>query len=144
MISIITPKQPKADRGWVELPPPPMWVTLGYAGRRFRHPARGLNVISAVEVATDPGEPDKGPEYHISISRDGKRCSSSDAKQVLADFEIDGAEEDNHVPNGVVRNFWRPVAEHLIGLECPCKASEPLMAEDKGDFVWRGTPGGDR
>ncbi len=144
MRSIIAPKAPVAGLGWVELPAPPRWVSLGYEARMFRHPARGLNVISAVEVASDHDDIDKGPEYHVSISRDGKRCSSSDARKVLEDFAMDGAEEDNHVPGGVVRNFWRPVAEHLVGIECPCKDSEPVMVEDKGDYVWRGVPGGGR
>ena len=41
-------------------------------------------------------------------------------------------------PNGCVRNFWRPVADHLSGYECPCVEHEPAMVEDKGDYVWRG------
>jgi hypothetical protein len=48
------------------------------------------------------------------------------------------SDEDNHVPGGFVRNFWKPVAEKLIGHVCPCKDNEPEMAENKGDFVWRG------
>jgi hypothetical protein len=44
----------------------------------------------------------------------------------------------NHVPSGRVRNFWRPVADHLSGYECPCVADEPAIREDKGDYVWRG------
>lgn len=50
---------------------------------------------------------------------------------------LEGAEEDNHVPHGKVRNFWRPVAELLVGKECECKAEEPVIREDKGDFIWR-------
>ena len=144
MIQVIPPKAPAAAAGWIELPRPPAWVSLGFDARMYAHPGRGLKVISAVEVASDPGDIDKGPEYHISISRNGGRCSSSDARQVLGDFGLDGAEEDNHVPGGFVRNFWLPVAEHLIGIECPCKASEPVMVEDKGDYVWRGVPAGER
>lgn len=144
--TIIHPLRPRADAGWEQLPSPPQWVTLGYAGLAFHHPATGLNVISAVEVAHDPGQPSKGPEYHLSVSRclpfGVVRCSSQEAKQVLADFGLEGAEEDNHVPSGKVRNFWRPVAEHLVGLECPCKADEPAIVEDKGDYTWRGVPNG--
>ena len=33
-------------------------------------------------------------------------------------FGVEGALEDNHVPGGLVRNFWRPVADHLEGREC--------------------------
>ena len=46
--------------------------------------------------------------------------------------------EDNHVPGGFVRNFWRPVADRFSGYECACVATEPAIVEDKGDFVWRG------
>jgi hypothetical protein len=79
---------------------------------------------------------------HISISKQlpngtGGRCDSNEAKCVLVQFGLDGAEEDNHVPHGIVRNFWRPLADRLVGLECPCKENEPEIREDKGDIVWR-------
>ena len=91
------------------------------------------------------GKIDKGFEYHISISkpvRPGvtKRCDSNEARWVLSQFNLEGAEEDNHVPGGRVRNFWRPVANSLVGIECECKESEPAIIEDKGDFVWRVAP----
>lgn len=106
------------------------------------HQGENLCVISAVEVAKDDDGIDRGPEFHISISLGGRsRCTSQQARAVLAIFGCDGAEEDNHVPNGVVRNFWRPVADRLVGIECACKADEPAMVEDRGDFVWRGTKG---
>lgn len=55
-----------------------------------------------------------------------------------ADFQLDnGWEEDNHVPYGIARNFWRPLAENLVGIECKCKEEEPAIVEDKGDYVWR-------
>ena len=104
----------------------------------FWYLPRNLFAISAVETMADE---DKGPEYHISISKPlpsgVKRCDSNEARWVLAQFGLEGAEEDNHVPYGKVRNFWRPVANGLVGLECECKAEEPAVVEDKGDFVWR-------
>jgi hypothetical protein len=137
--SIIAPLAPKPGRGWVRLDDPPSWVTLGYAGSRWFHPAETLCVISAVEVARDDDGIDRGPEYHISISLGGKsRCTRQQARAVLRDFACDGAEEDNHVPHGVVRNFWRPVADRMVGLECACKDAEPAIVEDRGDFTWRG------
>lgn len=138
MNSIIKPKRPTIS-GWDQGPKPPAWVSLGYEAEIWRHAETKLCVISAVEVAKDDDSIDRGPEYHISISKDGrKRCSSYEARQVLKQFGMDGAEEDNHVPSGVVRNFWRPVAENLVGLECACKEEEPAIVEDKGDYVWRG------
>lgn len=131
--------------GWREIPHDKRF-TLGYPARAFFHDRTNLAVISAVEHATD-GMIDKGFEYHISISKQllsgSRRCDSNEAKWVLAQFKLEGAEEDNHVQGGVVRNFWRPVAEPLVGLECECKAEEPAISEDKGDFVWRSLPQGD-
>ncbi len=102
-------------------------------------------VLSAVEVAVDKDGTSNGPEYHISVSRatwpEGRytpvRADTNHCKWVLSEFGLDGAEEDNHVPHGIVRNFWRPVASGLIGKECRCKAEEVVIRENKGDYVWR-------
>jgi hypothetical protein len=108
--------------------------------RAFFHEASSISVISAVEFIDD-GKVD-GPEYHLSISRQHptmgpRRCSSTEAKWVLRQFRLDGALEDNHVPGGMVRNFWRPVADPLVGRECECVDTENAIREDKGDYVWR-------
>lgn len=121
-------------------------VMFGYPCKRWYHQASAIQVLSAVEVATDKDGSSNGPEYHVSVSRlrypfsrvaQPERVDTNDAKFVLAEFGLDGAEEDNHVPNGVVRNFWRPVASGLIGKECKCKAEEVVIRENRGDFVWR-------
>lgn len=141
MIGIIAPKAPRAGCGWVRRPDPPAWVTLGYDAACWFHPDTEIAVISAVEVAKDADGIDRGPEYHISISLAGTaRCTSQQAAEVLRHFELDGAEEDNHVRSGIVRNFWRPVADRFVGLQCACKDSEPAIVEDKGDFTWRDAP----
>ena len=136
MIDIISPLAPKGN-GWIEHVVPAVIVRLGYPARAFYHAATRVQVISAVEVAKDKDGIDRGPEYHVSISRNQTRIDSEGAKWVLAQFGLDGAEEDNHAPDGFVRNFWRPVADRLVGLECACKAEESAVVEDKGDFVWR-------
>jgi hypothetical protein len=110
--------------------------------RYFIHDRSFLTVISAVEVVRDENN---RPEYHISVSKQvpgfgTRRCDSNDATWVLQQFGFDGALEDNHVPSGLVRNFWRPVWSNEIGQECPCKAEEPAIVEDRGDFVWRDVP----
>lgn len=137
--SVIQPLQPGASAlGWEAVDANlPALSSMGYPYLMFRH-VFGFGVISAVEVAKDADGIDRGPEYHLSISKNGGRCTSEEAQFVLKDFGLEGAEEDNHVPSGFVRNFWRPVADHMVGLECACKDSEPKMVEDKGDFVWRG------
>lgn len=142
MTTIIKPKRP-ISAGWCRLADPSAEITLGFAGESYFHPKSGLFVISAVEVAKDNHGVDIGPAYHISISQAGhlgvpSRCTSGDAMWVLAAFDATEAEEDNHVPGGMVRNFWRPVADRLVGIECACKADEPAIREDKGDYVWRG------
>jgi hypothetical protein len=135
---IVPVLQPKGD-GWAEIPGAHRF-TFGFPARSFLH-KDGLFAISAVEVASDKDGIDRGFEYHISISRQLSagpvRCSSNDARWVLDQFGLEGAEEDNHVPYGKVRNFWRAVATPLIGIECVCKEEEPAIREDKGDFVWR-------
>jgi hypothetical protein len=137
---IIQPLTP-AGSGWRRLPPVAKWITFGYPAIAFFHES-GLCVISAVEVAEDKDQIKRGAEYHISISKETPngqklRCDSNEANLVLSQFKLAGAIEDNHVPGGFVRNFWRPVAEPLVGMECVCKEDEPAIREDKGDFVWR-------
>lgn len=141
MQTIISPKAPIAAPGWRRARGwtcPPQLAALGYPVEAWEHPASGLFCLSAVEVAREPGKMDLGPEYHLSISLDGQRCSTADALFALAAFGLTDAKEDNHVPSGRVRNFWRPVADHLSGYECPCVEDEPAILEDRGDFVWRG------
>lgn len=135
--SVIKPLRPKGGE-WREVPYDQS-INFGFPARAWIHHESGLAVISAVETMSDE---DKGPEYHISISKQiygygSQRCTSNEANWVLRQFDLDGAEEDNHVPYGNVRNFWRPVANNLVGMECKCKAEEPAIVEDKGDFVWR-------
>jgi hypothetical protein len=110
---IIPVLRPKGD-GWTEVPGANRF-SLGFPARAFSY-KDGLFVISAVEVASDKDGKDRGFEYHISISRPispglTSHCSSNEARWVLDQFGLEGAEEDNHVPHGKVRNFWRPVAE---------------------------------
>lgn len=139
-LSVIQPKQPSAP-GWQRAAwwaCPPQLAALGYPVEAWEHTQSGLFAMSAVEVAREPGKADIGPEYHLSVSMNGQRCSSADALFVLAAFDLVDAKEDNHVPSGRVRNFWRPVADGLSGYECPCVEGEPAISEDKGDFVWRG------
>jgi hypothetical protein len=141
MQAIINPKQPLHGVGWARVrgwQRPPQLAELGYPVEAWEHPASGLFCLSAVEVANEPGKPELGPEYHLSVSLNGQRCSAADALFALAAFGLTDAKEDNHVPSGRVRNFWRPVADKLSGYECPCVADEPAIVEDKGDFVWRG------
>lgn len=106
-----------------------------YPAIGFYHPRLKLFVISAVEVA----EVEIGPEYHISISKYAgpysrpRRCTMPEAQMVLKQFGAQGAKEDNH--SSIIRSFWMPVNESLIGQECECKDQEAVIRE--GDFEWR-------
>lgn len=135
--SIIAVLRPQVA-GWREVD----WKLPGTNAphRAFFHDRASLGVISAVEVVDDGVI--GGPEYHLSISRQHRtlgprRCTSEEARWVLVQFRLEGAKEDNHVPGGMVRNFWRPVADHLVGRECLCVADENAISEDRGDFIWR-------
>ena len=136
--SIISPKEPVDKRGWRKLPTPPSWVSLGYAAVAFENDSHQVTVISAVEVADGLTADKKVPQYHLSISSYDGRAPLHLAMWVLGQFDLIDAEEDNHVPGGMARHFWRPVADKLSGIECECKDSEPVIVEDKGDYVWRG------
>lgn len=140
--SIIKPKTPTGP-GWVRIKNPAArhLDSLGFPHATWHHAENNLMAISALEVAADPGRPSLGPEYHLSVSACGMRCSAADALWVLAAFGLEDAKEDNHVPSGKVRNFWRPVADNLSGYECHCVDEEPAIREDKGDYVWRGITG---
>lgn len=139
--SIIKPKRPGDFTGWHRATwwrCPPALAQLGYPVEAWEHSASGLFVLSAVEVPIEEDGMDLGPEYHLSVSLDGQRCTSADALFALAAFDLSDAKEDNHVPHGRVRNFWRPVADHLSGYECPCIDKETAIVEDRGDYIWRG------
>jgi hypothetical protein len=133
--SVIQPLRPTV-KSWNNIPTPKMPAESAVI-ETWLHP-EGFVVLSALEMAEAEG-PGTALElhYHISISKNRARCDSNDARWVLKEFGCEGAEEDNHVPGGFVRNFWRPVNEDRVGIECACKEDEPAIREDKGDFVWR-------
>lgn len=142
-VSVIAVKRPRLP-GWREVSTEMMPDRYGGAPiRAFFHEESSLCVLSGVEFIDD-GKVD-GPEYHLSISRQHRtlgtrRCTSNEVRWVLKQFGIEEAIEDNHVPGGKVRNFWRPVADPMVGRECLCVEDEPAIVEDKGDFVWRAAP----
>lgn len=135
-MNVINPKRPITGP-WQQGEVPQM-PNGGFPTEVWRDEIHGFMVISAVEVAIDKDGIDRGPSYHVSMSKRGKRVTTNEANAILHQFGMDGAEEDNHVPHGFVRNFWRYVADRYVGVECACKAEEPAIVEDKGDFVWRG------
>lgn len=143
---ILKPLRP-TGRGWVQWPWfQPAGHPRPYAIERWYNRGQEVQACSAIEVIRPEGAADVRPEYHVSVSGvlHGSdrpyRCSDSRARWVLKQFRLDGWFEDNHVPHGIVRNFWRPVAESQVGEVCACVEREPAVREMKGDYVWRDAP----
>lgn len=136
---IIQPLAP-AGEGWVGGEDCRHIMKSAYPITVWAHPSTMLFVLSAVEVASDTDGVSRGPEYHLSVSKQYQRgvpsrCSVDEGAFVLKAFGLDGWEEDNHVPDGKVRNYWRAVAENMVGRDCACKETEHLIVE--GDFEHR-------
>lgn len=107
------------------------WFLVGYVPQAngFRY-ENSMGVIAISSIHEVSGE----PQYHVSFSHRGQRIDQDWMAPLLKQWGIEDFEEDNHVPNGKVRNFWKPVAGPVI--ECPCKAVEEPHVE-KGGYVWR-------
>jgi hypothetical protein len=76
----------------------------------------------------------------------GSRADDETCRRVLVDFDVEGAEEDNHEP-GVARKFFRNVdlKPGEVSL-CECKEDEEKVVEPDG-YTWsreKPKPGGRR
>ena len=93
-----------------------------------------VTVITAVELAELPdGSGEIGPQWHVSISRGGRRPKPAEVARALRAFGMRGAEEDNHHP-GNARHFWLPV-DPARRVECECKTEEATVVEPDG-YTW--------
>lgn len=88
----------------------------------------GVRAISSISLVYGK------PQYHVSFSDNGKRIGITFMEAVLKQWRITDFEEDNHVPNGKVRNYWKPFDPEAK--ECRCKETEPPH-EETGGYVWR-------
>lgn len=145
---IVKPLRPQGG-GWAQWPwYQPAGYARPYAIERWYNRGQEVQAVSAIEVVKPEGDAEARPEYHVSVSglKHGAdkiyRVSESRARWVLKEFGLEGWFEDNHVPGGLVRNYWRPVAEPHVGEVCACVAEEPTMREMNGDYIWRGAPNG--
>lgn len=109
--NIIKPKQSLPGTCWECVGP--YTGSPGYEGFYYIHPD-GFVVISSLEVADGITRNEAIPQYHLSISKQGKRrCSSQEAKFIYKQFAMDGCLEDNHT-GGFIRSFWLPIDENKI------------------------------
>lgn len=128
MLRVIKHLEPKNKRFWKRIGDVPL--PQGITGDIWQHNS-GLRVISSVETI----DKEIGAEYHISVSFNGRRATSNEAKIALKAFDMEHSDEDNH---GVkARHFFRPVADNKAEYVCPCKETETAIKLDKGDFIYR-------
>lgn len=74
------------------------------------------------------------PSSQLSISVNGHRASDDVIRGVLADFALEGAEEDNH-SSGIARHFWLDEGQ-TVQPECECKRTEETIIEPDG-YRWQ-------
>lgn len=119
-----------------ERSPGPGWVCLGYDSRaKGTAWHRGLiRVLSSLRVDIElPDGSGTGPQWHVSISRSGKRPKQRDVHAALRAFGMLGAEQDNHHP-GVAQHYFMPVdPAHRVA--CECKTTEDTVVEKDG-YTW--------
>lgn len=94
-----------------------------------------LQVISSLQIMDMPdGSGERGPQWHVSVSRQGlRRASNADMERVRKAFKMQQAEEDNHQP-GVTRNLML-VCDPARRVTCECKETEEVIREPDG-FEW--------
>lgn len=108
------------------------WTLIGWEpnaeGFKYEN-SMGATAVSSVH------EIEGKPQWHVSFSHRGERIPQGWMEALLRQWGLEGWDEDNHVPNGRVRNYWRPVstADPLV---CPCKANEEPF-EEHGGYIWR-------
>lgn len=131
-IGHVSMKRPKPEaRGWRYVQ---RWRDPGIIIIEGAVYERGpLRVITTLEMAELPDGAGVGPQWHVSVSRAGKRPRPADVERVLRVFDLLGAEEDNHHP-GIARHFWMPV-DPAHRVDCECKVDEVMVVEPDG-YRW--------
>lgn len=92
-----------------------------------------IRVISSLIVAELPDGSGNGPQWHVSVSTNGKRPLARHVDRALRAFDMFGTEEDNHHP-GVARHFFQP-CDPARRVDCQCKADEVTVVEPDG-YRW--------
>lgn len=128
------------------------WFRQRALERRFAHSGGGelydlsiwmrrrILAISTCVHAEAPNGVGSIPQWHISFTNEGRRCTDEEVRMSLASFRLTGADEDNHEP-GMARHFWMPL-DPKRRVDCECKTTEKVMIEPDG-HKWT-TPVDDR
>lgn len=93
-----------------------------------------ITVVSTLDLAELPDRAGAGLQWHVSITRGGRRPHATDVRRALRAFRMVGAEEDNHHP-GAARHFWI-VVDRAHRVECECKEDEVTVVEPDG-YRWQ-------
>jgi hypothetical protein len=126
-------KRPRRGRGWMEMPCPRA-ARLENTVAASAWSKGAVRVISELCNAELPGaDGESGPTWHLSVTRLARRPMPRDVEHTLRDFDLTGAEEDNHHP-GSARHFFMVVDPARRGV-CECKTTEDVVVEPDG-YAW--------
>lgn len=127
-------KRPKPTRGWLYVDRirtgPDSYADLWRSGTLI-----ALSGYEMSEKKLPSGLELLLPHYHVSVSDNGRRASDDAVRSVLADFDMEGADEDNHL-SGIARNFWMVADGRKREPPCECKATEETIVEPDG-YQWQ-------
>lgn len=128
------PKQPKPTRGWEfvgKVPTGPDSIADGWRSGTLI----ALSGYELSEKKLPSGVELLLPHFHVSVSDGGRRASDDAVRSVLADFDMEGADEDNHL-SGNARHFWIVADGRKRETPCECKATEETIVEPDG-YQWQ-------
>lgn len=92
-----------------------------------------VRVVSSLNQAELPDGSGVGPQWQVSISRNGKRPKPTDIRRALRAFGMVGAELDNHHP-GNAQHYWMPL-DPAHRVDCECKTDEVTVTDPDG-YKW--------
>lgn len=126
-------KRPRRGGGWMEMPLPraARTETTLEASAWYKGAVRVISELCLAELPGGNGA--AGPTWHISVTRFGRRPMPRDVEHALRDFDLVGAEQDNHHP-GAAQHFFLPVDPAHRG-QCECKTTEDIIVEPDG-YTW--------
>ncbi len=124
-------RRPPACTGWREVHVPKLCEGVVAASAWVYGKIRVISSLNIMQMPDNPAE--TGLQWHISVSRNGRRPSDVDVLKARRAFHMKAAEEDNHHPGGA-RHFML-VCDPARRIDCECKETEEVIV-DKGGYKW--------